>query len=96
MAFDINAPGSTLYAGHATRATVRAGAGAVAEAVAFRPSSASAPCAPDGSVVAGRLGSDWLGDRAAEINAREHEVWLSAPIEPLPAPIERPLVTASR
>lgn len=93
MAFDTNATSSVLYAAHAARLRVRAGV--VVEAVTFRPSASSAACAPDGTVVAGRLGSDWLGDRVAEIRTREHEVWLSAPIPPPPAPIERPIVAAS-
>ena len=87
MAFDVNAPGSTLYAAHASSATVRAGA--VAETVTFRASGSAAPCAPDGGIVAGRLGSDWLGDRVAQVRTREHEVWLSAPVEP---EIDRPIV----
>jgi hypothetical protein len=94
MAFDIDATGSTLYAAHAPRAVVRAGS--VAEPVTFRPSAAAAPCAPDGSVVAGRLGSDWLGDRVAEIRTRAHEVWLSEPVTPAPPALARPLMTASR
>lgn len=94
MTFDMNAPASTLYAARAAHATVRAGA--VIEPVTFQPAAATALCAPDGSTVAGRLGSDWLGDRVAEIRTREHEVWLSAPVEPLPVRTERPLVTASR
>ncbi len=93
MAFDLNSPGSTLYAAHPARATVRTGT--IAELVTFRPSAADAPCAPDGSTVSGRLGSDWLGDRVAEVRTREHEVWLSAPVDPPPAPIERPIVAAS-
>lgn len=79
MAFDINAPASTLCAARASHAIVRVGA--VAEPVTFRPS--STPCQPDGRPVAGRLGSDWLGDRVAEIRTREHEVWLSPPIDPV-------------
>jgi len=94
MAFATDAPGSTLYAAHPARATVHAGA--ISETVTFRSSAAAAPRAPDGSTVAGRLGSDWLGDRVAEVRAREHEVWLSAPIDPPPAAIERPVITASR
>jgi len=93
MAFDLNAPVSTLYAAHAMRATVQAGV--IAQPVTFRPSATRAPCAPDGSTIAGRLGSDWLGDRVAEIRTREHEVWLSAPIDPPPAPIERSVAAAS-
>jgi hypothetical protein len=89
MAFDISATGSTLYAAYTARATVRAGA--IAESVTFRPSAAAAPCTPDGSVVAGRLGSDWLGDRVAEVRTREHEVWLSGPIDP---PADHSLVAA--
>jgi hypothetical protein len=94
MAFDIDATGSTLYAAHAPRAMVRAGS--VAGAVVFHPSAATAPCAPDGSVVAGRLGSDWLGDRVAEIRTSTHEVWLSEPITPAAPAVARPLMTASR
>jgi hypothetical protein len=93
MAFDIDATGSTLYAAHAPRAVVRAGS--VAEPVTFRPSRAAAPCAPDGSTVAGRLGSDWLGDRVAEIRTRTHEVWLSEPVTPPLPPVEQPLRTAA-
>jgi hypothetical protein len=93
MMFDLAAPGSTLYAAHAARVTVRAGA--IAGPVTFHPSTGSAPCAPDGSVVAGRLGSDWLGDRVAEIRPREREVWLSAPVDPSPAPAERAVADAS-
>jgi hypothetical protein len=93
MAFDMNAPGSVLYAARATHATVRTGT--IAAPVSFLASTVAAPCAPDGSIVAGRLGSDWLGDRVAEIRTREHEVWLSAPLDPPPAPIESPAVAAS-
>lgn len=92
MAFDIDATGSTLYAAHAPRAVVRAGS--IAEPVTFHPSTAAAPCAPDGSTVAGRLGSDWLGDRVAEIRTRTHEVWLSEPVTPSPPARERPILTA--
>lgn len=90
MAFDVNAPGSTLCATRSARATVRAGT--IAETVTFRPSSAAASCATGDRVVAGRLGSDWLGDRVAEVRTREHEVWLSAPITPT---ADRPMVAAS-
>jgi hypothetical protein len=86
MAFDFNAPASTLCAGArpVTRATVRAGT--IAQVVTFRRSVCAAG-------VAGRLGTDWLGDRVAEIRTREHEVWVSAPVTPPPA--ARAFVAAS-
>ncbi len=93
MKFDVGAATSVL-AGATRPAQLSVAAGPAAlERVRFRPSAVPGGLAPDGTPLAGRLGEDCLGDRVLVIRKREHEVWLSPPIDtsavPLPAP-ERP------
>ncbi len=85
LIFDANAYASTLGAGaHAGRMTVKLGAVAL-QPVAF--DIAKAPQSPRGLTVVGRLGRDSLGDRMLIIRTREHQVWLSPPVDTGPTPV---------
>ncbi len=102
MLFDPNAPESSITAAQfdtdarsaariAARMTVTAGA-ARQDGVFFDLVAAVPVTAPDGKPVAGRLGRNWLGDRALILVARRHEVLLAPPIDTGAPP---PIVAAS-
>lgn len=102
LKFDANANESALASGYlpgdsraaarmAARMTVKLGAVAL-PAVFF--DIAKAPASPGGLAVAGRLGRDSFGDRMLIIRTREHQVWLSPPVDTGPSP-DDPVRTAS-
>ena len=100
MKFDIGAAGSSLTSAYvhgdarrAARMSVTLGA-VTLPGVFFDLSKSPAGLAPDGSIVAGRLGQDWLGNRMVEVRYRQHEVWMSAPIDPV-APRKLSLASAA-
>lgn len=87
MKFDIGAAESSLASAYvhgdartAARMTVTLGS-VTLPGIFFDLSNAAPGVAPDGTPIAGKLGQDWLGRRMVEVRYREHEVWLSAPID---------------
>ena len=87
MKFDIGAAESSLTSAYvhgdartAARMTVTLGS-VTLPGIFFDLSNAAPGVAPDGTPIAGKLGQDWLGRRMVEVRYREHEVWLSAPID---------------
>ena len=100
MKFDIGAADSSLVSAYvhgdartAARMTVTLGAMTL-PGVFFDLSNAAMGAAPDGTAIAGKLGQAWLGRRMVEVRYREHEVWLSAPIDDEAPP--RPVTIAAR
>jgi hypothetical protein len=100
MKFDIGAPGSSIAAAYikgdarrAARMTMTLGA-VTLPGIYFDLAKSPIGVAPDGGVLAGRLGRNWLGDRMIVVRHREHEVWLSAPIDTSGSPA--PLAVAAR
>ena len=87
MRFDIGADESSLASAYvqgdarkAARMTVTLGT-VTMPGIFFDLSKAALGVAPDGTPIVGRLGQAWLGRRMVEVRYREHQVWLSAPID---------------
>ena len=93
MRFDIGADDSSLASAYvqgdarkAARMTVALGS-VTLPGIFFDLSKTAVSVAPDGLAVAGTLGQAWLGNRMMEVRYRQHEVWLSAPIDEAPRPV---------
>ena len=87
MKFDIGAADSSLASAYvhgdaraAARMTVTLGT-VTMPGIFFDLSKAGMGVAPDGIPIVGKLGQAWLGRRMVEVRYREHQVWLSAPID---------------
>ena len=100
MKFDIGAAESSLVSSYvhgdaraAARMTVTLGA-VTLPGIFFDLSKAASGVAPDGTPIVGKLGQAWLGRRMVEVRYREHEVWLSAPIDEVAPP--RAVTVAAR
>jgi len=102
LKFDANANDSALTPGCLpgdSRSAARAAArmpvklGAVALPAVFFDI-AGAPASPHGLTVVGRLGRDSFGNRMLIVRPRQHQVWLSPPVDTGASP-DAPLRTAS-